>query len=99
MDSNTIGKLFERLETLGGEVHEIHILVTRALTTIESHSERLDHLEQVAHQPQNCQLAAKIEGVYRDNKSLLRTMSWVIGLISAAITGTMAVMITKVLAK
>jgi hypothetical protein len=99
MDSNTVGKLFERLESLGGEIHEIHLLVTRALTTIESHSERLDRLEQVAHQPQNCQLATKIEGVCRDNKSLLHTVSWVIGLISAVITGTMAVIITRVLAR
>jgi hypothetical protein len=99
MDGTTVNKLFERLENLGGEVHEIHLLVTRALTTIDSHSERLVNLEQTSHSPTNCQLASKIEGVYRDNKSILRTVSWVIALISAAITGTMAVMISKVLGK
>jgi len=99
MDNTTISKLFERLETLGSEVHEIHLLVTRAVTTVESHSSRLDHLESQSHQPQNCPLASKVEGIQRDNKSILRTVSWVIGLISASITGTMALMISKVLAK
>ena len=99
MDNTTISKLFERLETLGGEVHEIHLLVTRALTTVESHSSRLDHLEGLSHQPQNCLLSSKVEGIQRDNRSILRTVSWVIALISAAITGTMAVMISKVFSK
>lgn len=99
MDDKTVLKLFERLDSLGGEIHDIHLLVNSAMGKLDWHTEKLLSLEQNSHAPAMCQLATKLEGIGRDGKSALRTISWVVGLITAAITGTMALMISKVLAR
>lgn len=99
MDDKTVLKLFERLDGLGGEIHDIHLLVNSTMGKLDWHSEKLLALEQNSHVPSACLLATRIEGISRDSKSALRTISWVVGLITAAITGTMALMISKVLAR
>lgn len=99
MDDKTVLKLFERLDSLGGEIHDIHLLVNSAMGKLDWHTEKLVALENNSHAPSTCRLAASLEGLSRDSKSAFRTVSWIIGLITAAFTGTMMLIVSKVMAR
>lgn len=99
MDDKTVIKLFERLESLAGEIHDIHLLVNSAMGKLDWHTEKLVSLEQDSHAPSSCRLSARIEGINHDSKSAFRTITWIIGLITAAITGTMGIIMARVLSR